>query len=137
MTKMAAILKNAHSLKKCSSPELQGQLPWNLLSSIRDCSTAKFICHDPGLTLTYFSARSILIPLAFEWEKLKILIFMMLLYDMVRKWTSSHLNARGQDHLLTFAKVTWVEFFYSIFSIKNNKSKWKYISYEANMGWEK
>ena len=30
MTKMAAMLKNAQNLKKSSSPEPQGQLPWNL-----------------------------------------------------------------------------------------------------------
>ena len=32
MIKMAAILKNAQNLKKSSSPEPLGQLPWNLAS---------------------------------------------------------------------------------------------------------
>ena len=40
MTKMATMLK---TLKKSSSPEPLGQLPWNLACSIRVCSTIKFI----------------------------------------------------------------------------------------------
>ena len=43
MTKMAAMLRNAQNLKKSSSPEPLGQLPWNLACSIRVCSTTKFI----------------------------------------------------------------------------------------------
>ena len=31
--------------------------------------------HDPGLTLTYFTARSNLVPYAFVWEKGKITDF--------------------------------------------------------------
>ena len=34
---------NAQNLKKLSSPEPVGQLPWNLACSIRVCSTTKFI----------------------------------------------------------------------------------------------
>ena len=43
MTKMAAMLKNAQNLKKSSSPEPLGQLPWILVCSIRICSTTNFI----------------------------------------------------------------------------------------------
>ena len=35
-----------------------------------------YINHDPGMTLTYFIARSILEKLAFSWEKLKTMDFM-------------------------------------------------------------
>ena len=40
------------------------------------------------------------------------------------KLTSLHMNARGQGHLLTFAKVTWVKNILSIFFKKYNKAKW-------------
>ena len=38
------------------------------------------------------------------------------------KLTSLHMNARGQGHLLTFAKVTWVKNILSIFFKKYNKA---------------
>ena len=53
------------------------------------------------------------------------------------KLTSLHMSARGQGHLLTFAKVIWVKSISAIFIKKYNKAKWKYISYESNLGWKK
>ena len=43
---------------------------------------------DPGLTLTYFTARSNLVPYAFVWEKSKTMDFsLMLLYGKkVKQW---------------------------------------------------
>ena len=41
--------------------------------------------HDPGLTLTYFTARSNLVPYAFVWEKVKTMIFFsetIVVYDL-------------------------------------------------------
>ena len=38
---------------------------------------------DPRLTLTYFTARSNLVPYAFVWEKVKQLIFQKLLLSMI------------------------------------------------------
>ena len=38
-----------------------------------------YINHDPGMTLTYFIARSILETLAFTWEKLKTMDFMKII----------------------------------------------------------
>ena len=35
-----------------------------------------FLNHDPGMTLTYFIARSFLETLAFTWEKMKTMDFM-------------------------------------------------------------
>ena len=35
-----------------------------------------YVSYDPGMTLTYFIARSILETLAFKWEKLKTMDFM-------------------------------------------------------------
>ena len=40
---------------------------------------------DPEWTLIYFSARSNLVPKAFEWETLKTCIFLLLLFSMIRK----------------------------------------------------
>ena len=45
-----------------------------LLEYYQDCSN-----DDPGFTLTYFTARSNLVPYAFIWEKLKQWIFQRLL----------------------------------------------------------
>ena len=53
------------------------------------------------------------------------------------KLTSLHINARGQGHLLTFAKVTWVKNILSIFLEKYNKAKLKHISYESIFGMKK
>ena len=38
---------------------------------------------DPGLALTYFKARSNLVPYAFVWEKCKQWIFQKLLSSMI------------------------------------------------------
>ena len=60
MTKMATMLKNAQNLKKSSSPEPLGQLPWYVASG--SVVLQSFINHYPGLTLAYFKTRSILVP---------------------------------------------------------------------------
>ena len=39
--------------------------------------------------------------------------FSIVLYGKEMRYTSLHMNARGQGHLLTFAKVTWVKTFFS------------------------
>ena len=43
-----------------------------------------YINDDPGLTLTYFTARSNLVPYAFEWEKCKTMDFSetIVVYDL-------------------------------------------------------
>ena len=43
-----------------------------------------YINNDPGLTLTYFTARSNLVPYAFVWEKGKTMDFLetIVLYDL-------------------------------------------------------
>ena len=38
---------------------------------------------DPGLTFTYFTSRSNLVPYAFVWEKVKQRIFQKLLLSMI------------------------------------------------------
>ena len=55
MTKMAATPIYVKILQK-SSPELAGRFPRNLLLPIMVCSN-----NDPGVTLTYFTARSNLV----------------------------------------------------------------------------
>ena len=69
MTKMAAMLIYGRNLKKSSSLEPKGRWPWNLVRII-GCSYYQ-VCSDddPRLTLTYFTARSNLVPYAFVWEK--------------------------------------------------------------------
>ena len=68
MTKMATMPIHGKNLKK-SSPEPEGRWPWNLVCSMvleyyQVCSH-----DDTGLTLTYFTAMSYLVPYAFVWEK--------------------------------------------------------------------
>ena len=67
MTKLAAMPIYGKNLKKSSSLEPKGQWPWKLVCSIeyyQVCSN-----DDPELTLTYFMARSNLIPYGFVWGK--------------------------------------------------------------------
>ena len=57
------------NLKKNSSMEPKGQWPWNLVCSIE---YYQIYSNDaPVLTLTYFTARSNLVPCTFVWEKVK------------------------------------------------------------------
>ena len=44
---------------------------------------------DPGLTLTYFMARSNLVPYAFVWEMVKQWIFQNPLLSMISKLTDA------------------------------------------------
>ena len=52
------------------------------------------------MTLTYFMPKSIFVQKAFEWEKLKIFIFLLdlLLLSVEMKSSQSVLNARGQGY---------------------------------------
>ena len=76
MTKMAAMPIYGKNLKKSSSPEPKGWWPWNfgmqhrVLEYYQICSN-----DDPGLTLTYFTIRSNLVPYAFVCEKGKTIGF--------------------------------------------------------------
>ena len=58
------------TLQKSSSPEPKGQWSCGLVCSIGD-SGPIIVCSndDPRLTLTYFTARSNLVPYAFIWGK--------------------------------------------------------------------
>ena len=73
MTSMATIPIYGKNLKKSSSLEPKGWWPWNLVYSIEYYQ----VCwnDDHGLTLTYFMARSNLVPYAFVWEKGKTMDF--------------------------------------------------------------
>ena len=85
MTNVAAMPIYDKNLKKSSSLEPKGQWPWKLVCSIRYSNTPTF---DPELTLTYFTARSNLIPYAFVWEKGKITDFSetIVVYDYCSLW---------------------------------------------------
>ena len=77
MTKMATMPIYGKNLKK-SSLEPKGRWPWNLVCSI-GCSN-----DDTGLTLTYFTARSDLVPYGFISEKGKTMNFSetIVVYDV-------------------------------------------------------
>ena len=59
------------------------------------------------MTLTYFTAKSILVPWTFKWERLKKFLFCVFIVLLGMEMKSSQLlmNARGQGHLVTLAKV--------------------------------
>ena len=64
------------TLQKSSSPEPAGRFPRILVCSIWRLQPI-IVCSndDPGVTLTYFTARSNLVTLAFLWEKVKTVDF--------------------------------------------------------------
>ena len=66
----------------------------------------------PGLTLTYFTARSHLVPYAFVWEKVKTMDFSetIVVYD-IKVGRCSQLNetfmcTKGQGQSLTMVQIT-------------------------------
>ena len=66
-------------------PRSKGRWTWNLVCSIEYSYTTKFFSNDAlGLTLTYFTARSNLLPYAFVWEKVKTMDFseIIVVYDI-------------------------------------------------------
>ena len=67
------------TLKKSSSPEPKCRWPWILVCSIGCSSTTKII-----QMMTYFTARSNLVPYAFVWEKGKTMDFSetIVVYDL-------------------------------------------------------
>ena len=60
LTKMAAMPIYGKILQKSSFPQPAGRFPRNFVCSIEDSCMPIIVCSndDPGLTLTYFSARS-------------------------------------------------------------------------------
>ena len=85
MTKMTAMAIYGKNLKKIFFSGTKRPMTLNLgmhhllLEHYQDCSN-----DDPGLTLTYFTARSNLVPYAFVWEKGKTVDFSetIVVYDL-------------------------------------------------------
>ena len=86
MTSMAAMPIYGKNLKKSSSQEPKKPMTLNfgiqhrVLEYYQICSN-----DDPGLTWTYFTARSNLVSYAFVWKKCKIMDFseIILVYDII------------------------------------------------------
>ena len=70
---MAAMPIYGKNLKKSSSPELKG-LKLGMQHRVLEYYQV-YSNDDPGLTLTYFTARSNLVPYGFVWEKDKTKYF--------------------------------------------------------------
>ena len=89
---------------------------------------------DLGLTLTYFTARSNLVPYGFEWKMLKLCIFLLYYHLWYGNAVSfSPFECLSQGHLLTLAKghLGWrflksfiLETTWQIEIIFNLKSMW-------------
>ena len=82
-----------------SSSKPAGRFPQNLVCSIRDSSPSYFCSNDdPGVTLTYFTARSNLVTYAFLWEKVKTV-------DFSETIAASDLKVGRCRQLIEFMKV--------------------------------
>ena len=77
---------------------------------------------DPGLTLTYFTARSNLVPYVFVWEKYKTGFFRnyklvhVVAVNLMSTWT--YMNIKGQGHLLTLVQGHSFTTYSNIFSLE-------------------
>ena len=78
MTKMAAMPRSSKNLKLSSSLEPKGMQHWVL----EYCQV--YSNDDPGMTLTYITTRSNLVPDAFAWDKGKTMDFSetIVVYDI-------------------------------------------------------
>ena len=98
MTKMATMPMYGKIPYK-SSPKPASRFPRNLVCSIRDSSPSNFCSNDdPGVTLTYFTARSNLAIYAFLREKVKAV-------DFSETIAASDLKVGTCRQLIEFMKV--------------------------------
>ena len=74
---------------------------------------------DPGMTMTYFTSRSNLVPYAFVWEKGKTMDFSetIVVFD-IKVGRCSQLNVymklmsiKGQGHSLTLVQISQIQYF--------------------------
>ena len=89
------------TLQKSSSPEPAGRFPLNLDVGMKHPRLLPIIVcsnNDPGVTLTYFTARSNLVTLAFLWEKVKTM-------DFSETIAASDLKVGRCRQLIEFMKV--------------------------------
>ena len=87
------------TLQKSSSPELADRFSQNFVCSIGDTKPI-IVCsnNDPGVTLTYFMARSHLVTKAFLWEKVKTV-------DFSETIAASDLKFGRSRHIIKFMNV--------------------------------
>ena len=75
MSKLDAMPIYSKKTLKSSSLESKGRWSWNLERSITSSCTTVCSYNAPGLTMTYFTARSNLVPYILVWEKIKTMEF--------------------------------------------------------------
>ena len=81
--------------------------------------STRVLCSNdaPGLTLTYFTARSNLVHYAFVWEKVKTMDFSetTVVYDIkvgrCSQLNESFMSTKGQGHSLTLVQITEIQYF--------------------------
>ena len=72
---------------------------------------------DPGLTLTYFTARLNLVLYAFVWEQVKTMDFSetIVVYDIkfgkCSQLNESFMSTKGQGNSLTLVQLTQIQYF--------------------------
>ena len=74
----------------------------------------------PGLTITYFTARSNLVPYAFVLEKVETMDFSVVVNDIkvgrCSQLNESFMSTEGQGHSLTLVQITQDSLFLNFFS---------------------
>ena len=97
---------------------------------------------DTGFTLTYFTARSNLVPYAFVWEKVKTMDFLeiIVVHDIkVGRW--SQLNEYMKLWVPKVKDIHWpwsksLRFnIFKLLFLNNGLADWSQISYGASLGW--
>ena len=81
------------------------------------------ICSNdaPGLTLSYFMARSNLVPYVFVWEKVKTMDVseIIVVYDIkvgrCSQLNESFMSTKGQGHSLILVQITQIQYFKRLF----------------------
>ena len=112
MTKMAAMPIYDKTIKIIFSGI---ERPMILKLGIQHCVLEYYqVCSNdaPGLTLTYFTARSNLARYAFVWEKVKTMDFSeaIIVYDIkvgrCSQLNESFMSTKDQGHSLTLVQIT-------------------------------
>ena len=137
MTNMATMPIYGKNLKKSNSPEAIDRWPWNLVRSIVYASTTKVANYDPGLTLTYFTSKSIWLHWLLYGRKWKLSVFLELIAALGLKvaWSiqlneliklSEHQRSRSFFDLgqRSLRFQSWMFGFWSVYSGERFRASW-------------
>ena len=143
MTKLATIPIYHKNLKKIFFSGTKRPMTFNLGMLHRVLEYYQVYSNDdPGLTLTYFTARSNLVPYAFVWEKGKTMDISetIVVYDVKVgrcSWLNEYMDLYKYQRSRSFIDLGPRPLRFNIFKLpflRNSYSDWSQISYGASMG---